>query len=79
VLQLIRTLADRGLAVLVVSHNLNDVFAVADRIVVLHLGSLVAAGPASEFDVQIVVDYMTAGKSDRKPDPQADAAATEGG
>jgi ABC-type sugar transport system ATPase subunit len=80
VLELIRTLADRGLAVLVVSHNLNDVFAVADRIVVLHLGRLAAAGPTSDFDVQIVVDYMTAGKSDREPHPKPTAApTTEGG
>jgi ABC-type sugar transport system ATPase subunit len=79
VLELIRTLADRGLAVLVVSHNLNDVFAVADRIVVLHLGRLAAAGPASDFDVQIVVDYMTAGKSDREPHPKPTVAPTTEG
>jgi ABC-type sugar transport system ATPase subunit len=79
VLELIRTLADRGLAVLVVSHNLNDVFAVADRIVVLHLGRLAAAGPTSEFDIQIVVDYMTAGKSDREPHPKPTAAPTTEG
>src|SRR5690606_20600800 len=35
VLELVRTLADKGLAVIVISHNLNDVFAVADRIAVL--------------------------------------------
>ncbi len=38
VLELVRRLADRGLAVLLVSHNMNDVFEVADRIAVLHLG-----------------------------------------
>jgi ABC-type sugar transport system ATPase subunit len=66
VLNLVRTLADRGLAVLLVSHNLNDVFQVADRLAILHLGRLVAVGPASEFDRQIVVDYMTLGASSRK-------------
>ena len=35
VLELVRRLADRGLAVLIVSHNMNDVFEVADRIAVL--------------------------------------------
>ena len=40
VLELIRRLRDRGLAVLVISHNLGDVFQVADRAVVLRLGSL---------------------------------------
>ncbi|MDQ1433040.1 MAG: hypothetical protein QOF40_3642, partial [Actinomycetota bacterium] len=80
VLELIRTLRDRGLAVLIVSHNLNDVFAVADRIVVLHLGRLAAAGPASDFDIQVVVDYMTAGKSDRAPrSKSAEAPTTESG
>lgn len=61
VIDLIRNLRDRGLAVMVVSHNLNDVFAVADRIAVVHLGHLVVQGPASQFDRQSVVEYMTTG------------------
>jgi D-xylose transport system permease protein len=68
VLNLVRTLADRGLAVIIVSHNLNDVFEVADRVAVLHLGRLVAVGPAGDFDRQIVVDYMTSGASHRAPE-----------
>src|SRR5450759_1505222 len=47
VLKLIGTLADRGLGVVVISHNLENVFAVADRIIVLRLGRR-AAG----FDVR---------------------------
>ncbi|HEX2738088.1 MAG TPA: ATP-binding cassette domain-containing protein [Acidimicrobiia bacterium] len=66
VLKLVRQLADRGLAVLVISHNMNDVFEVADRIAVLHLGRLVALRPAIEMDTQIVVDLMTTGESTRK-------------
>ncbi|MBO0767623.1 MAG: sugar ABC transporter ATP-binding protein [Solirubrobacterales bacterium] len=61
VLNLIKTLAERGVAVIVVSHNLNDVFAVADRIAVLYLGHLVVAGPAAEFDRASAVEYMTTG------------------
>ena len=61
VLQLIRRLRDHGLAVIVISHNLNDVFAVADRIAVLYLGRKVAEKPASEFDRQSIVEYMTTG------------------
>ena len=61
VLDLIRNLRDRGLAVMVVSHNLNDVFAVADRIAIVHLGRLVVQGPTSQFDRQSVVEYMTTG------------------
>jgi len=65
VLDLIRNLSSRGVAVLVISHNLNDVFEVADRIAILHLGRLVAAGPVSEFEPASVVDYMTTGRSSR--------------
>ena len=63
-LNLVRSLADRGLAVLIISHNMNDVFEVADRIAVLRLGRLVAVRPAAEMDTQIVVDLMTTGDVD---------------
>jgi ABC-type sugar transport system ATPase subunit len=65
VLELIKRLRDRGLAVMVISHNLTDVFQVADRIAVLYLGRLVVQGPASQFDLQSVVEYMTTGGSRR--------------
>jgi len=61
VLELIRRLADRGIAVLVISHNLNDVFAVSDRIAVLRLGRMVAEGPVSDFDRQSTVQLITTG------------------
>jgi ABC-type sugar transport system ATPase subunit len=66
VLDLVRRLADRGHAVLFVSHNMNDVFEVADRIAVLFLGRLVALRPASEMDRQIAVDLMTTGTTTRQ-------------
>jgi D-xylose transport system ATP-binding protein len=47
VLHLIGTLRDRGLGVVVISHNLENVFAVADRIIVLRLGRR-----AATFDVR---------------------------
>jgi ABC-type sugar transport system ATPase subunit len=65
VLELVRRLADRGLAVILISHNMNDVFQVADRVAVLRLGRLVAVRPASELDARIVVDLMTTGGSKR--------------
>jgi ABC-type sugar transport system ATPase subunit len=65
VLDLVRRLADQGLAVLMVSHNMNDVFEVADTIAVLFLGRMAAVRPASELDVQVVVDVMTTGTSTR--------------
>jgi ABC-type sugar transport system ATPase subunit len=61
VLDLIKRLRDHGLAVMVISHNLNDVFEVADRIAVLYLGRMVAQAPAADFDRQSVVEYMTTG------------------
>jgi ABC-type sugar transport system ATPase subunit len=67
VLSLIKRLAAQGVAVMVVSHNLNDVFEVADRIVILYLGRMVAQGPVSEFDPTMVVEYMTTGRSSREP------------
>jgi ABC-type sugar transport system ATPase subunit len=61
VLDLVTRLRDRGLAVALVSHNLNDVFAVADRIAVLYLGRMVIEADASEFNRQQVIEYMTTG------------------
>jgi ABC-type sugar transport system ATPase subunit len=79
VLELTKRLKDHGLAVMVISHNLNDVFAVADRIAVLHLGRMVAQDSVSAFDRQSVVDYMTVGASSREVqarDPDARSAGT---
>src|SRR5437870_6244839 len=78
VLDLVRRLRDRGLAVMVISHNLNDVFEVADRIAILHLGRLVTQGPATDFDRQSVVDYMTTGTSSRSG-PRSDAQGAKSG
>jgi len=71
VLSLIKRLASQGVAVLVVSHNLNDVFAVANRVVILYLGNMVAQGPVSDFDPTTVVDYMTTGRTSRAVDHAA--------
>jgi len=61
VLELVRRLADNGIAVLMISHNMPDVFRTADRIAVLYMGRLVAARPTSQFDTQTVVSLMTWG------------------
>ena len=65
VLELVRRLRDRGLAVMVISHNLNDVFEVADRIAVMYLGRLVVQADTTAFDRQSVVEYMTTGTAGR--------------
>jgi D-xylose transport system ATP-binding protein len=61
VLDLIRNLADRGQAVLFISHSLPDIFAVADRIVVLRLGSNAGTFDTSETSAEEVVAAMTGG------------------
>jgi D-xylose transport system ATP-binding protein len=61
VLDLVRTLAERGLAVVIISHNLHDIFEVADRITVLRLGQRVAVYEAARTTQQEVVHAITAG------------------
>jgi ABC-type sugar transport system ATPase subunit len=65
VLELIRTLSSQGIAVLVSSHNLVDVFSVADRIAVMYLGTLVNTGPRSDYDTASAVELITTGSSGR--------------
>jgi len=77
VLDLIKRLRDTGLAVMVISHNLNDVFEVADRIAVLYLGRMVVDKPAADFDRQSVVEYMTTGGSGGRPSEPVGSASDE--
>jgi D-xylose transport system ATP-binding protein len=63
VLELIRRLADQGLPVLYISHNLNDVFAVADRIATLYLGRMAAVLDAADATQSQVVELITSGRS----------------
>jgi ABC-type sugar transport system ATPase subunit len=75
VLDLIGRLASRNIAVVVISHNLNDIMSVADRIAVLYLGRLAAVGPISRFGTQSIVELMTTGTS-APPDGERAGAAT---
>ncbi len=67
VLDLVRRLAERGLGVVIISHNLHDVFECADRIAVLRLGQRVALLERSETNQQEVVHAITAGTLDQVP------------
>ncbi|MEZ5191121.1 MAG: hypothetical protein R2734_00175 [Nocardioides sp.] len=58
-----RRLADNGLAVILISHNLNDVFQVADDIAVLYLGEMVAQVPRADVTSNQVVELITGGRS----------------
>jgi D-xylose transport system ATP-binding protein len=73
VLLLVRRLADRGLAVILISHNLNDVFQVADDIAVLYLGEMVAQVDAKSVTNNQVVELITAGRSGALGNQKAEA------
>ncbi|GAA1611603.1 ATP-binding cassette domain-containing protein [Nonomuraea maheshkhaliensis] len=63
VLELVRRLADTGLAVVLISHNMNDVFAVSDRIAALYLGRMAAQVNTSDVTHAQVVELITSGRS----------------
>jgi D-xylose transport system ATP-binding protein len=75
VLDLVRRLAERGLGVVMITHNLHDVFESADRITVLRLGQRVAQLERSETSQQEVVHAITAGTLDHVPGMQDAAKA----
>ena len=61
VLDLVKRLADRGFGVVIISHNLHDIFEVADRITVLRLGQQVGVLNCADTTQQDVVEAITAG------------------
>jgi D-xylose transport system ATP-binding protein len=63
VLNLVRRLADQGVGVLIISHNLADVFQVADHINVLYLGTMVAQLETKATNNSDVIGYITGLKS----------------
>ena len=63
VLNLVRRLADNGLGVILISHNMNDVQAVADDIACLYLGRMAAQVDKSSVSSQQVVELITTGRS----------------
>jgi D-xylose transport system ATP-binding protein len=67
VLALVRRLGEQGLAVILISHNLHDVFETADRITVLRLGRNVGVFDRRTTTQQAVVEAITAGIPSREP------------
>ena len=67
VLDLVKRLGDQGLAVVLVSHNLHDIFEVADNITVLRLGQNVAEFATKDVTQTQVVEAITAGKLSKVP------------
>ena len=66
VLRLVRDLRDQGKAVILISHNLQQVWDVADRVMVLHLGQVAGIRAKSESSVDEIVKLIVYG-SDQKP------------
>ena len=67
VLDLVKRLAEQGLGVILISHNLHDIFEVADHITVLRLGQNVAEFKRTEVTEEQVVHAITAGKLSKVP------------
>jgi D-xylose transport system ATP-binding protein len=76
VLALVRRLGEQGLAVIIISHNLHDVFETADRITVLRLGRNVGIFDRRTTTQQAVVEAITAGKPTKVSGIPATAGAT---
>jgi D-xylose transport system ATP-binding protein len=73
VLDLVKRLGEQGLAVVLISHNLYDIFEVADTITVLRLGQNVARYNRKDVTTTQVVEAITAGKLSKVPGMTADA------
>jgi len=62
VLDLVRKLRERGIGIVFISHTLQEVFAVADRIVILRKGEKVGDLPAAALTVDEAVKLMVGGE-----------------
>ena len=75
VLNLVRRLADNGLGVVLISHNMNDVMQVADNVACLYLGQMAAQVPVSSVNHSTIVELITTGRSgERGLQPEVAAA-----
>ena len=63
VLALVKRLTEHGLAVVLITHNMNDVFQVADNIACLYLGQMAAQVKSKDVSHGQVVELITAGRS----------------
>jgi D-xylose transport system ATP-binding protein len=64
VLDLVRRLADQGLGVVIISHNMNEVLEVSDRVAAMYLGRVAADVPVNEDTTrEFLVELITSGRS----------------
>ncbi|MEV0681618.1 ATP-binding cassette domain-containing protein [Actinosynnema sp. NPDC050436] len=80
VLDLVRRLAEQGLGVVLISHNMNDVFQVADRVACLYLGRMAAEVQTGDVTHGQVVELITSGRSGdlgiARPEPTTTSGTT---
>ncbi len=63
-LDLVRRLADQGLGVVIISHNMNEVLEVSDRVAAMYLGRIAADVPVtSDTTREFLVELITSGRS----------------
>jgi ABC-type sugar transport system ATPase subunit len=66
VLDVMRRLRDQGVPVILITHILPDVFAVSDRLMVMHRGRKVTEKTTSKTDTEELVQYMVGARDDTR-------------
>src|SRR5665811_2392119 len=79
VLALVRRLGEQGLAVVIISHNLHDIYETADRITVLRLGRTVGIYDRRTTSQQAIVEAITFGKPTKGSGTPSTPAPEAGG
>ncbi|NIS69548.1 MAG: ATP-binding cassette domain-containing protein [Proteobacteria bacterium] len=64
---LVRRLRDRGLSIIVISHNMNDIFKISDRIMVLKTGKLVGVRKKNETTMDEILRMIILGEQGLSP------------
>ncbi len=60
---LVRSLRERGMTIIFVSHRMSELFAIADRVTILRDGRTVASGPIADYDAGRIIERMVGGKA----------------
>lgn len=72
----ISMLKSKGISVIIISHNINEVFNIADRYIVLKVGKLVGVKTKEETSVEKIVEMIITGKDLRAVDPFSNSIST---
>ncbi len=72
----ISILKSKGISIIIISHNINEVFNIADRYIVLKVGKLVGVKTKEETSVEKIVEMIISGKDLRAVDPFSNSIST---